>query len=310
MFSKFLVSRCLLVAAAVTLLAASPCRAVVLTAEVYETPGLDGYYTYDITATVQDGHINTFGFNPGEGIQGPLYQRESNPFVGSGIYTSALDDTGFLVGQGEGISVANQESGSFLEGAFTFGAEGWREHRSLELVRIVTDSPDEVRLRADLIVGPAYNDGTFGNRWHDNYRTSFDVLLSDIAIGPAPELGDLPAPPPPPAPVTTTPQLPIAVDPAVKLDVAEEVAIEPVVTEIADAAIDLVLQTEGAATTFPSLHPSHRTIDIAEIMSKWRAPSGVSGLLTSLKNYPDVVYARDYAPAVATAFDLALAVDF
>lgn len=41
-----------------------------LTAEAYETPGLEGYWTYDITATIQDGYFTTFDFygHPEAGI--------------------------------------------------------------------------------------------------------------------------------------------------------------------------------------------------------------------------------------------------
>lgn len=180
-----------------------------LTAHVMDTPGLDGFQTYTITASSALGHIAGFDFgSTGFGITGSLFQQDmpagidtifaDSPEINYEHITFAqsmtdaafdLDrafdqpppDTRYLVSTQDGLAINPTESSSHLEAVFSFiGSDRQQMHQHLPFAKIVTDDPDSVQLSGAFISrlpGPkAYS------------TSSVDVGLSEIEISTVPEL--------------------------------------------------------------------------------------------------------------------------
>jgi hypothetical protein len=176
---------------------------VVLTADVYDTPGLPGYKTYDITASSPAGFLNGFSFYGGnDGISGPIHQATPAMDFSSagGISYDSLFSTGgsvsdshWLVPEGKGIYVGASQSTEGLYAAYTFlGSSGLRNtFRSMPLARLVTNDPAAVSLTGDFAIDQFWNDGT------DLGTSLFGVntLLSDIPVAAAPVYDTFPAVP-------------------------------------------------------------------------------------------------------------------
>lgn len=171
--------------------------ALTLTANKYDTPGVPGHHTYDVTATVEDGFFVAFGFfgeskdGREKGIHGKLFQKDA--LTGGALFTKASDDTGFLVDVSAGMQIFPSESEEKMQGVFAYtGTGGQRQaHRSWTFARVVTDAADQVEFLGELVAEKHYNDHTVG----EIFDFEIDTLLSDILIGPAPELRGFPAPP-------------------------------------------------------------------------------------------------------------------
>lgn len=176
---------------------------VTLTASVYDTPGLPGFWTYDITASSSAGFLNGFSFyGADDGISGPLHQATPGMDFSSagGISYDSLFSTGgsvsdshWLVPEGKGIYVGASQSAEGLYAAYTFlGSSGLRDtFRSMPLARLVTNDPAAVSLTGDFAINQFWNDGT------DLGTSLFGVntLLSDIPVAAAPVYDTFPAVP-------------------------------------------------------------------------------------------------------------------
>jgi len=208
-------------AAAITLLLQTGADAhneLSFSVQVVDTPGLPGFQTYEVTASIDDGYFNTFDFYGADesggsrGITGPLYQapveRSSTPFVANS------QDSGFLDDPSLGLGIGLSESIESVVGAFSFIGIGLGEHhqrythRNWTFARLTTNAPDQVRLNGAMLSERWYSDGvgdigvSIGDRL---VGYQFDINLSDIAIGPPPELGDFPDRPLPPV-IPTPPE--------------------------------------------------------------------------------------------------------
>lgn len=193
------------------LLSAYPASAgVMLSAEVYDTPGLPGYQTFDLTASSPDGYLNTFGFyGGGQGISGPLHQggvgNQLEVALGDKLYgdfASPASDSRWLVDPQRTIGVGVSQSSAGLFGAFTpQGFENRGQSQHLPFARLVTNDPSAVRLNGDFVVDNHWADGGAAGQTKHNV----DLLLSDVMAGPPPVFGSLPERPAPPTPVVEPP---------------------------------------------------------------------------------------------------------
>ena len=178
---------------------------MILTAEVYDTPGLAGFQTYDVTASSLEGFVNGFDFSAsGSSTTGPLYGITGPLYQGGGedIYAAALKDRLFDDGSGEladtrwlvashtGLQIGASQSAESLHTAFTFlGTSTQRDTlRNLPFVRLVTNDPSAVRLKGEFLVNQFWSDGTSADR----ALHSVDTLLSDISVAPAPKIESFP----------------------------------------------------------------------------------------------------------------------
>ncbi|MEO0531262.1 MAG: hypothetical protein AAF266_11910 [Planctomycetota bacterium] len=192
--------------AAVCLCPLAGSAGVVLTANVYDTPGLPGYQTFDLTASSSTGYLNGFDFTKSGlgGITGPLHQGAApsdDPFAAYGADTLFGGSTGnaadshWLVNSTDGFAVQSSQSGSDLGTAFVFGGtSGLRDtYRSLPFARIVTNDPSAVSLNGEFLVEQYWSDG--GGAGPELFNVS--TLLSDVTAGPAPEYTTFPERPRP-----------------------------------------------------------------------------------------------------------------
>lgn len=203
---------------------------VVLSADVYETPGMAGYWTYDLTATADDGYLNGFDFTNvnrlGRGIFGSLHHggELGSPTFGFidpifGGSTGSRADTHWLVSESDVLSIgAGQSSGSLTTASVFWGSSAQRDvHRSLPFARVVTSDPASVTLDGQFMVSQRWSDGGTGESVLHDVRLS----LGEIGVGAPPSLGsfpDRPLPPPrpePPVVVAPPPVLPPVLPPAV-----------------------------------------------------------------------------------------------
>jgi hypothetical protein len=196
--------RCLAALAGISLIFRVGCGALVLTTEVIPIPGLDGFQTYQITATSDFGNVVAFDFSRlgSYGIEGPLHQI--NPYGQPTIYNNPgigdydpLRDTQFLFNSNDVLSLFPEESESYMHGAFSFiGDRQLTIGNSVPFVRIATDSAADVRLKGSFVV----------RRPNDEYvEYLVDSRLSDITVGAAPHLEVLPIPKPPEPPPIPNP---------------------------------------------------------------------------------------------------------
>lgn len=238
---------------------------VMLTADVYDTPGLPGYQTFDLTASSSVGFLNGFDFTDSGlgGINGPLHQGAAPGGDPMTSYTADMlfgglsgdaADSHWLVNSTDGFAVQSSQSDLSLETAYVFGsASGLRDtYRSLPFARIVTNDPSAVSLNGEFLVEQRWSDGAGAG------TKLFDVgaLLSEISTGPAPVYTTFPDRPAPPAveeppivepsdPITPPGNEPPRVETPVAIPpvVPEPPAVEPT-EEIPPAAEPVVLPTE------------------------------------------------------------------
>lgn len=173
---------------------------VMLTADVYDTPGLPGYQTFDLTASSSVGYLNGFDFtNSGlGGITGPLHQGAAPGGDPMASYTADMlfgglsgdvADSHWLVDAADGFSVKSSQSESELAAAFVFGtASGLRDtYRSLPFARIVTNDPSTVLLQGEFLVKKRYDHMSIG--FGAAITEPLEMVLSDVSTGGLPTLG-------------------------------------------------------------------------------------------------------------------------
>ncbi|WP_442483123.1 PEP-CTERM sorting domain-containing protein [Aeoliella sp. SH292] len=189
--------------------------AVFLTKEVQPTPGLEGFFTYTVTATSNVGKISAYDFSKrsgvGEnsGIVGPLHQGAFSAIFGSAEASSSLGvagDSRFLFSPDDVLNLLSEESTEFLGSAFTLYGEALHEATpSRSFLQIVTNDPAAVHLSGKIV-----------SRWTDLAADAHvdlvNLALSDIPVGPAPDLASLPlfTPPVKEIPLTIPPVTPPA----------------------------------------------------------------------------------------------------
>lgn len=187
---------------------------VMLTANAYDTPGLPGYQTFDLTASSSVGYVNGFDFVDGE-LTGPMHQGSApsdDPWASYGAdklfggLAGDAADSHWLVDSSDGFAIQSSQSDSELAAAFVFStSSGLRDtYRSLPFARIVTNNPSAVSLGGEFLVEQYWSDGGGAG------ATLFDVntLLSEISTGGAPVYTTFPDRPTPPVvepPVVTPP---------------------------------------------------------------------------------------------------------
>ena len=268
-----------LAALAACLLTSPAAAGVILTADVYDTPGLPGYQTFDLTASSPDGYLGTFGFygrglyGSRKGISGPLYQggvgNELGVALGDRLYgdfSSPASDSRWLIDGSAHLSIGAKQSSEGMYGAFAPRGDANRNpQRNLPFARLVTNDPSAVRLNGEFVVDGYWSDGgSAGQTMH-----GVDTLLSDVTIGAAPVFDSFPDRPAP-----LTPESP----PAVSQPVADPPAyVPPVVTPpastptsirpydgpmIAGPDDGLGLQLTANVYETPGL-PGHQTFDIS-----------------------------------------------
>ena len=263
-----------LAALAACLLTSPAAAGVILTADVYDTPGLPGYQTFDLTASSPEGYLGTFGFyGNGKGVTGPLRHGgvgdEILVALGDRLYgglDGAASDSQWFVEKDKTLSIGASQSASGLYGAFTpFGNANRNPQRNLPFARLVTNDPSAVRLNGEFVVDGYWSDGgAAGQTLH-----GVDTLLSDVTIGAAPVFDSFPDRPAPLTPEST---------PAVSQPVADPPAyVPPVVTPpastptsirpydgpmIAGPDDGLGLQLTANVYETPGL-PGHQTFDIS-----------------------------------------------
>jgi hypothetical protein len=129
MIQRFLYCAILLVLAPVAARAE-----IFLTAEVVPTPGLEGFFTYNVTATSNVGKINVFGFGghslsgDNRGISGPLHQS-----LAGGVFDDLLPpelqgdpqfspdtDSRFLFPSSDILAITPNKSDDYLGATFAF----------------------------------------------------------------------------------------------------------------------------------------------------------------------------------------------
>lgn len=188
--------RIALVFAALGLFADRATAGVMLTAEVYDTPGLPGYRTYDLTASSPGGFVNGFSFlnAGGDGILGPLHQG-SPPGEGDALFADRLFgladdsiDTRWLVSPEDGLQIGASQSSDGLGLAYTFLGDSNYQHRNLPLVRLTTNDPSSVRIAGDFDIGFQWSDGTRGT----NSKQRVETWLADVPISAAPAYSGYP----------------------------------------------------------------------------------------------------------------------
>lgn len=186
---------------------------VFLSAEVFDTPGLPGYQTYELTATTADGYLNGFDF-VGGGIGGPLYQSDADDRLFGGSSAGSADSH-WLVDSSDGFTVQAAQSPSELSGAIAFSqSSGLRDsYRSLPFARLVTNDPSAVRIQGEFLLARRYNDTVQG--FGSSVLSPVDSWLSEISTDGVPTLGSFAEPPGP---------------------TAAEIAIDPVAAHEADWA--------------------------------------------------------------------------
>lgn len=190
---------------------------LVLTAEAFDTPGLPGFQTYTLTASASDGYVAAFDFvGKGQrGVFGPVRQSVSlgqpvlfgdDPTPSPVSTYDPHQDTRFLVEEAAGLHMLAGESDESLQAVYALiGHEPRLDFKHMEFAQIVTSEPEAVRLNGGFVVWTPW--GPSGGT-----QVAVDVMLADIALGPAPDLAT-PAPPPPPP--TPEPD-PVVVEPVVE----------------------------------------------------------------------------------------------
>lgn len=216
-------------------LAGPSCAGLIFTTERTATPGAPGYFTYDVTATIEVGYFNTFDFfgsKPEGGsreITGPLLQTGA-----AGVYSSDVADTGFLVDPALGLELRTSESSDSLLGVFSYFGSGIGDHnqrhthRSWTFARLVTNAPEEVRLDGAMLSERWYSDGAGDNldgSMGELIEHHFDVSLSEIPLDAPPVLGAFPDRPATPPVVLPTP--PVADPPANDPPVNDPPVVQP-----------------------------------------------------------------------------------
>ncbi|WP_425396247.1 hypothetical protein [Aeoliella sp.] len=214
---------CLFIVAAVFALGTARAE-IFLSAEVMPTPGLAGFSTYTITATSNVGKITAydFGTNPGAtglGVFGPLHQGPFDAvFDVPAISLAAADplyapvaDTRFLISSNDVLAVRPQETSETLKAAFAFHGTARRETTaSQSFLQIVTEDPTAVHLSGLII-------SQWNDQAADGVVDAIDISLTDIPIGPAPDLASLPVFTPPvkevPLRIQPTPTVPVTPEP-------------------------------------------------------------------------------------------------
>lgn len=187
---------------AVLLITVAPASGgIILTADVYDTPGMPGYKTYDVVASSPEGWVNSFDFSSaaidGGGIYGPLLQGNHGDtpetFVPDRMYgdqSGPQSDSYWLLDLSTGFGLAASQSSSAMTQIFSLSTPGGLRDtfRNLPFVRLVTDDPSAVRLSGAFVVDKEWSDGTdLGSAYYE-----VDTLLSDITFGPAPTYDGLP----------------------------------------------------------------------------------------------------------------------
>lgn len=186
-----------LFATAAALVAGPATAGVMLTAEVYDTPGMPGYQTYDLTASSPVGFVNGFSFLRGDGVVGPVHQGpvsgSDDPWGGDRLFGPLDDsmDSRWLVAPDDGLQIGGSQSADGLHLAYTFVGENNYRHRNLPILRLTTNDPSAVRITGDFDIGLKWDDGTFG----DSQKHRVETRLSDIAVGSATAYSGLPAVP-------------------------------------------------------------------------------------------------------------------
>lgn len=164
-----------------------------VTADVYSTPGLDGYTTYDLSLSTSEGAFLSFVFDPavGSGISGPLYQSPGFMGTASAVLDGGLDagnraDSRFLLSpSAKTLNFNNSESDSHLATVFgTFAPDLDYSITTTPFARLVTNTPDLVHVLGSVGISPS--------RGADAHLFDVDFRLSDLAEWSSPMPADVP----------------------------------------------------------------------------------------------------------------------
>lgn len=175
------------------LASASVQAGVFVTADVYSTPGLDGYTTYDLSLTTSEGAFLSFVFDPevGSGISGPLYQSPGFMGTASAVLDGGLDagnlaDSRFLLSpSAKTLNFNNSESDSHLATVFgTFAPDLDYSITTTPFARLVTNTPDLVHVLGSVGISPS--------RGAAAQLFGVDFRLSDLAEWNSPMPADVP----------------------------------------------------------------------------------------------------------------------
>jgi hypothetical protein len=194
-------------AAAALLLAAAPALGggIYWGVDVFDTPNLPGFKTYDLTLKTIDGAPSVVSFDSalGGGISGPLNQSARRPggksqLFGGGSDPSNLADSRFLFTPGDGhLTIGNLvDSDSLLSmtwGAFNYAIDPTT--REMPFARLVTNDPASVRLNGSV--------HTFQGGGASGGAYPIDFTLDRVF--------DFTSPPPPPV-IPVVPVIPVAYD--------------------------------------------------------------------------------------------------
>ncbi len=167
---------------------------IILTADVYDTPGMPGFQTYDLTATSAGGFVNAFDFydSAGRGITGSLHQGGDDWSRRDRLFGDLLAepvDSHWLVGQEVGLSIGARQSSQGIHAAYTFTRVGGQKdkHRQLPFVRLVTDNPASVRIKGEFLVAERYTNRSLALR--QPRVVEVDSTLLEVPVGGAPTIG-------------------------------------------------------------------------------------------------------------------------
>ncbi|QDT70549.1 hypothetical protein MalM25_34970 [Planctomycetes bacterium MalM25] len=164
-----------------------------VSADIYETPGLPGYQTYDLSLKVDEGAFITLTFDPavGGGISGPLHQSPGFMGTASQVFDGGLDDgnladSRFLMRPGsENLVFNDDESESHLSTVYgTFGPHLDYTVSEVPLARLVTNAPADIQVLGSVGISPSPTSRPETHR--------VDFKLSDFSIDQAPLPIDVP----------------------------------------------------------------------------------------------------------------------